>query len=214
MTSRPDPQPGLELMRGTALIGLPVVGIASGNALGDVKDVLYDAEAGAILGLTLNKRGGLFAGPMKHPLAAADVFAIGRDAVMVPSDDPWSATADEARRATAGSRNVLGNDVLTDAGERLGVVTDLIVVIGELGRGSAGEVVGYQIRGEKAVQGREGGDLLVPLPDTLAVSGSHLVVPASTAPYVRGDLSGFGLAVEEFRAQLGKPLGTAEEEES
>ena len=56
------------LVRGTDLHGLPVVDIADGDALADVKDVVYSPERGALLGFTLNKRGFL-AGPMN-----ADAF--------------------------------------------------------------------------------------------------------------------------------------------
>lgn len=42
-----------------------------------------------------------------------------------------------------------------------------------------------------------------PLPDTVAASGEHLVVPASAADFVGDDLAGFGAAVDAFRAQLG-----------
>jgi hypothetical protein len=44
--------------------------------------------------------------------------------------------------------------------------------------------------------------VLLPLPATLAVSGEHLIVPASARDFVGHDLAGFGAAVEAFRAQL------------
>jgi hypothetical protein len=52
------------------------------------------------------------------------------------------------------------------------------------------------------VKERAGRHLYIPLPDTLAVSGEALVVPAAATRYIRDDLSGFGSAVEEFRATL------------
>jgi hypothetical protein len=36
----------------------------------------------------------------------------------------------------------------------------------------------------------------------VAVSGENLIVPASAAEFVSEDLSGFGAAVDEFRARL------------
>ena len=45
--------------------------------------------------------------------------------------------------------------------------------------------------------------LLIPLPDTIAASGEHLMVPASASNYMTDDLSQFGSAVDAFRAQLG-----------
>ena len=89
---------------------------------------------------------------------------------------------------------MLGNDVLTDQGVRLGTVRDLTLTVG-----SRGEVVGYEIEKEGGGQG------YIPLPAQLAVSGTTLVVPAVTEEFVRDDLVGLGAAVEEFRARLGLP---------
>jgi uncharacterized protein YrrD len=185
------------LLRGTDLNGLPVVSIGAGEALADVKDVVYNAERGALLGFTLNKRG-FFSGPMKHVLAYGDVAAIGRDAVMVKDE---TAVTDEAATLSAvveesGGRNVLGNEVLTDGGQRLGVVIDIVVEV------TSGDVVGYELTGDASLQGHAGRPLLIPIPVTLAVSGTALMVPASVEPFIRDDLSGFGAAVEEFRDQL------------
>lgn len=183
------------LVRGTDLAGLPVVSIADGEALADVKDVVYNPDQGGLMGFTLNKRGFL-RGPMKAVLPVSGA-AIGRDAVMVAD-----ASACEERgglveevQSSAG-RNVIGNDVLTDAGVRLGKVTDIVVAI------DSGEVLGYELEGDPKLQGHSGARLFLPIPATLAVSGTALLVPASAEPYIRDDLSGFGAAVDSFRAQL------------
>ena len=76
-------------------------------------------------------------------------------------------------------------------------MTDLVV------DAPSGEVVGYELAGDPGLQAHTGSPLLIPIPDTLAVSGAVLLVPASAEPYIRDDLSGFGSAVAEFRAQLG-----------
>ena len=85
----------------------------------------------------------------------------------------------------------MGNAVVTEKGVKLGVVSDLIL---ELGDSLA--VVGYQL---KADDGRE---RFIPLPAQLAVSGEALVVPAATEEFVHDDLAGFGAAVDDFRARL------------
>ena len=197
------------LVRGTELTGLPVVSILAGEALADIKDVLYSPDEGRLVGFTLNKRGGLFAGPLKSGLPIESVWAIGRDAVMVVDA---GALTDVPGRPSHASRNVLGNAVLTDLGERLGEVTDLIVEVGVVGASgpsagstTAGSVVGYQLIGDTALQGREGHQLFIPLPYALAISGQNLIVPASVEPFIRDDLSGFGGAVSEFRQQLEHP---------
>lgn len=206
--------PEITLVRATELIKLPVVSVATGEALADIKDVLYDPDRGAVLGFTLNKRGGFLSGPLKRALPTSAITAIGHDAVMVADDSALAGDADRAAAdaASEGARNVLGNEVLTDGGDRLGVVNDLVVGIGYVqpkaiasGRGEAartGDVVGYQLVGDESLQGRAGAHLLVPLPFALSISGTHLLVPASVVPFLRDDLAGFGAAVADFRAQL------------
>jgi uncharacterized protein YrrD len=198
------------LLRATEITGRPVVSIVAGEALADIKDVLYSPEDGRLTGFTLNKRGGIFAGPLKAGLGLGQVHAVGRHAVTVESDavlnEPESA---EAHAEADKHRNVIGNEVLTDAGAILGTVTDLVVQGGVVGAGTAssapGDVVGYQLRPTENNEKDPGHAEFVPLPYTLAVSGTHLVVPAEVQPFITSDLSGFGGAVDSFRAQLGAP---------
>jgi sporulation protein YlmC with PRC-barrel domain len=202
------------LVRATELRGLPVVGITSGEALADVRDVVYSPGVGRVTGFSLNKHGGLLAGPLKKTLPLWAVWAVGRDAVMIPDDSAIDADESEDSNADDAPRNVLENQVLTDGGERLGEIDDLIVaagIVGAPGPGRTpspqgehrvGDVVGYEVIADAHLQGRAGTRLLVPLPYTLAVSGETLMVPAAVEPFIRDDLAGFGAAVEEFRASL------------
>lgn len=191
------------LARATELRSLPVVTIDEGEDIAEVKDVVYDPGAGHIVGFTLNKRGFL-RGPMKQTLAWSELAAVGRDAVMVDIDDRLDEKgAGEVVGAIAAHRNVIGNDVLTDAGRLLGTVDDLVVDLTD------GSVVGYQLAGDTTLQGHAGGPMLVPLPATLAVNGTNLLVPDAVEPFVRNDLAGFGAAVDSFRAQLAGDGGEA-----
>jgi uncharacterized protein YrrD len=185
------------LLRGTDLNGLPVVSIAAGEALAEVKDVVYSPERGAVLGFTLNKRG-FFTGRMRDVLAYSDVAAVGRDAVMVRDTSAVDQGGQELTKVVSDSseRNVIGDEVLTDGGQRLGTVIDVVVEV------QGGRVVGYELEGDKDLQAHAGRPMLVPLPATFAVSGTVLMVPASVETFIRDDLSGFGAAVDEFRSQL------------
>ena len=64
------------LLRAGDLIGLPVVSIATGEDLAEVRDVIYDGSEHRLLGFTLNKRG-MFAGRLKEVLTAESVTGIG-----------------------------------------------------------------------------------------------------------------------------------------
>lgn len=188
------------LMRGTSLVGLPVVTTSTGEDIAETRDVIYVPDRGRVAGFTLNKRGRL-AGRMKNVLAMEQVHAVGRDAVMVTDAGVLETPEGEAAAHDAAGRNVIGNRVLTDSGKQLGVVIDLIV---EMNRG---EVIGYELEGESSLQRAEGAPLLLPLPATLAVSSDTLMVPAEVESYIRDDLAGFGSAVTDFRSRLGQSTG-------
>lgn len=180
------------LLNSAEIIGLPVVTVAGGEDVAEVRDVVYSPEEGRLVGLTLNKRGFL-AGRHTSVLPMERVHAIGRDAVMVADASmlqrPEQASDEVGRPAT--ERNVLGNDVLTEGGASLGTVTAIVVAAG-----ATGEVVGYEIERDEEARG------YVPLPAQLAVSGTALVVPDVTIDFIRDDLAGLAVAVDEFRARL------------
>ena len=186
------------MLRATELIGHPVVTLDAGEDVAEVKDVVYGTAEAALLGFTLNHRGFL-GGPMKRVLAWHRVAALGRHAVMVATAGDLSERDDElvddvkaARR-----RNVIGSEVITDSGQRLGEVTDVVILVAD-----EPEVVGYEIGGSEVLTPRAGGHVFVPLPETLAVSGEALMVPATVRDFVSDDLAGFGAAVERFREHL------------
>jgi uncharacterized protein YrrD len=181
------------LVTGSSIRGLPVVSIAEGEDVAEVRDIIYHAEAGALVGFTLNKRG-MLAGRLKQVLPIDQVHAVGRDAVMIADTNQLVAPDDapEAVGSPETGRDVIGNDVLTETGVSLGVVTDVVVLAGR-----GGQVVGYQI------ELPAGGEGYIPLPAQLAVSGAALVVPDVTEEFVSNDLVGLGAAVDEFRTRLG-----------
>jgi len=191
------PSPPL-LLRATELIGHPVVTIDAGEAVAEVKDVVYGAAEAALLGFTLNHRGFL-GGPMKQALAWARVAALGRHAVMVATagdlDEHADALVEDFKAARR--RNVISSEVITESGERLGEVTDVVLLVD-----AEPEVVGYEIGGSEVLTPRSGGHVFIPLPETLSVSGEALLVPAAVRDFVSDDLAGFGASVERFREHL------------
>jgi uncharacterized protein YrrD len=183
------------LLRASEVIGLPIVTINGGEDVAEVKDVVYGAEQGRVLGFTLNKRG-LLHGSRREVLPIEQVTAIGKDAVMIEDERSCLVSPDEAPAAVGTperSRNVLGDAVVTDAGVKLGTVRDVVLLVG-----GDGEALGYELE-------REGTDetWFIPRPVQLAVSGEALVVPADVERFVRSDLVGFGAALDEFRDEIG-----------
>jgi uncharacterized protein YrrD len=182
------------LMRAKEIIKRPVVTLA-GDDVAQIKDIVYVGEHGEVAGFTLAGRG-LFAGPRKEALAWSSVLSLGRDAVMITSEESFDERGDVVHKSEAKSGDVMASRVITDSGTDLGKVVDAVLDIGE-----HAHVVGYEIEASEAL-GRAGRRVLIPLPDTLSVSGEALMVPAAAAEFVSDNIAEFGASVEAFRARV------------
>jgi uncharacterized protein YrrD len=184
----------------------------AGEDIAEVRDVVYDPDRGGLVGFTLNKRT-VFRGDLRQVLPISDVHSIGRDAIIVDSDTALTHVADAPAPMVDASpdRDVIGALVLTNGGTKLGAITDVIVSLGGLPH-----AVGYEVHATEGA--RHDGPSFIPLPEQLSISGDALIVPHEVDSFIRDDLSGFGAAVTEFRAQLGersappaaRPAGAAE----
>jgi uncharacterized protein YrrD len=182
------------LLRARELTGRPVVTLG-GELVAEIKDIVFERAGGRIAGFTL-RNPGLFSRARKDALPWEGVHGVGRDAVMVPDESVLLATKELASRKEARKGDVLDDRVLTDNGRDLGRVVDVV-----LQSGTELDVVGYEVEAGEAL-GSAGRRVFIPLPDTVAVSGEHLIVPAAATEFVSEDLAGFGAAVDAFRARL------------
>ncbi len=185
-------------MRAREVNGRPVVTLDGADAIAEVKDVVISHGSSSVIGFTLNKRGFL-GSPLKEVLPWRAVRALGRDAVMIDSASSLvsgDADIDEAM-SEAKDRNVIGATVMTDAGTALGTVEDVIIEIA-----AEADIVGFEVNGPDVERGKGSATLLIPVGDTIALSGETLMVPAATEGFMRDDLSGFGSAVADFRSRL------------
>ncbi|MFC7816604.1 MULTISPECIES: PRC-barrel domain-containing protein [unclassified Streptomyces] len=175
-----------ELMAARSLTTRPVVTLG-GDAVAHVKDTVCDAEASRITGFTLTGRG-LLSGPLKEGLPWLSVYALGHDAVMIRDRRGLvSAAAMTAHQQTLRAR-VLGARVLTEGGEELGTVLDVVVE-----GGTGGRVVGFRVAASRRfVPGhtRHRRRVYVPRGGSLRVDGRSLVLPGESARHVADDLSG------------------------
>jgi uncharacterized protein YrrD len=187
------PTPTL-LLRASELAGRPVVTLG-GELVAEIKDIVFERTGGRIAGFTL-RNPGLFSRSRKDSLPWGSVHGVGRDAVMVPDETVLIPTTELAPRKQARKADVLEDRVLTDNGRDLGRVVDVV-----LHSGTSLDVVGYEVEASEAL-GTAGRRVLIPLPDTVAVSGENLIVPAAATEFVSEDLAGFGAAVDAFRARL------------
>lgn len=190
----PPSETSVILLRARELAGRPVVTLG-GELEAEIKDVVFESDGGRIAGFTLRNEG-LFSRARKDALPWRAVHGVGRNAVMIRDAEQLVPAGELAPKKVARKGNVLEDRVLTDSGRELGTVVDVVL------QGGAGlEVVGYEIEASAAL-GTAGRRVLIPLPDTVSVSGENLIVPASAAEFVSEDLSGFGAAVDEFRSRL------------
>lgn len=181
----------MNLVRARDVTGLPVVSIATGEDVAEIRDVVYDGEAHRLVGFTLNKRG-RFAGRLKTVLAAATVAAIGPDAVMIDDESALAAPGGTPGGLDhlGAARAVIGNRVLTATGDDLGTVVAVI-----LSTGDVPTAVGYEVQPSDRAD-----TAFVPISAQMALSGENLVLPAAATAFVRNDLAGFGAAIATYRS--------------
>ncbi|CAM5550068.1 PRC-barrel domain-containing protein [Streptomyces fumanus] len=176
-----------ELMTARSLTTRPVVTLG-GDAVAQVKDTVFDAAAGRIVGFALSGRG-LLSGSLGHRLPWSAVHCLGHDAVMIRSRrDPAGASPVPPDGEVLRDR-VLGARLLTDSGTEVGTVLDVVVAGGRSGR-----VVGFRVDASKAlVPGprRRRRRVYVPRGEDLTVTGRALVLPGESVR-VTEDLSGLG----------------------
>jgi len=201
-------EPVMTVLRASELRRRPVVTYA-GEAAGVVTDVLYATGGGSVAAFAVGHRG-VLSGGAQFALPWEHVAGFGPAAVMIRAADLMEpigtylgAVGDDA---SAGARDVTGSTVLTDTGEAIGEVTDILVALVP-GTSLQADVVGYEIAPSPSLAGDKpvsrGARVLIPVPDTMAVSAQHLVVPDAARAYLTEDLGTFGQSVAQFRAQFG-----------
>src|SRR5512142_569600 len=104
--------------------GLPVITVAEGRQVGKVDDLVVDPERKAVRWLRLH-RGGIVGGERLW-LSVDSVHALGGDAVTIDAEANLLVPADasEAGALVKAGREIIGNKVMTENGERLGEVRD------------------------------------------------------------------------------------------
>lgn len=185
----------LRYARASDMVGLDVVSL-EGNRAVEVKDVVFDKEAGGIIGFTLRKPG-LLGGPQKSVVPIGGVHAVGPDALMITS---YSVLTDSGELAASGD-NILQDRVITDDGTELGVVVDVVVSV----QGGTADLVGFEIEASATVD-PERRRVFVPLPAAMAMSGEAVVVPAGAAEHLSSDIEGLHASVQALR-QPGQDVG-------
>ncbi|MGY0065582.1 PRC-barrel domain-containing protein [Streptomyces sp. QTS137] len=184
------------------LTTLPVVTLG-GDAVAHVKDTVLDPVAGCVTGFTLTGRT-LLSGPLPRDLPWPAVHSLGRHAVMVRDEEALCDLPLSVARRDALRGRLLGAQVLTDEGEALGTVLDVLVEGGVSGR-----IVAFRLAARRDLVPGSRHRLYrvyVPRGEAVSVSGRSLVVPAHATTYVTDDLPGFVARAGAFHARRTGPL--------
>ncbi|MBT3155127.1 PRC-barrel domain-containing protein [Streptomyces sp. CHD11] len=170
-----------------SLTTLPVVTLG-GDVVAHVKDTVLDAPAGRIEMFTLTGRT-LLSGPLPYCLPWPVVHCLGRHAVMVRDAGALCGLPLSAARREAVRGRLLGAQVVTDEGETVGTVLDVLVEGGTSGRLVAFRLAAHRelVHGSRHRRHR----VYVPRGEALSVTGRTLVIPAHATTYVTDDLPAF-----------------------
>ncbi|GGV81868.1 PRC-barrel domain-containing protein [Streptomyces griseoloalbus] len=190
---------GLTAVR--SLTTLPVVTLG-GDAVAHVKDTVFDPSAERIASFTLTGRT-LLSGPLPQDLPWPAVHCLGHHAVMVRDEGALFDLPLSVARRDAVRGRLLGAQVLTEDGDPVGTVLDVLV------EGTSGRLVAFRLAAQRElVHGsrHRRHRVYVPRGEALSVTGRTLVIPAHATTYVTDDLPRF---VERVGARHDRGRGVA-----
>lgn len=130
------------MRKGHSIIGLQVLSHENAKALGKVLDLVFDHDADECVALVLKERGFLGIGSAQV-VPWTEILSIGKDAVMVKSDDSVVNPSDHARLQEIMDReaHLSGTRIVTDDGRDVGTFAEIYV--DEI----TGKTVGYEVSG-------------------------------------------------------------------
>lgn len=151
-------------IRASEVIGHVVLDLASGEQVGEVRDVVYRPAKGSVIGFTFAD-GGMLGRARTGFVPVERIASVGDDAVMVEVRDLDRSLESPPEIEGASERDVLDDEAYTESGTRLGAVLDVVI-----GVGAGVEVVGYE------VELQDGERVLVPRGIQRSVSGDALIL--------------------------------------
>lgn len=151
------------------LVGMPVVSTTAGKDLGRVKDVLFDPEEQALLGLMVTPTGG---GTTENVLFIdrEDIVGLGHDAVTVETDEALQSFTmqERAQEVVNSGIHLKGAKIITESGDELGTIDKILL-------GQNCEIVAY--RASSGIMGL-GGKEEVSSADVVKIGADAVIVRA------------------------------------
>jgi uncharacterized protein YrrD len=173
------------MLRAKDLHGRPVVDLEGAEKIGTIDELLLDLDAHRVAGLVAAQGPGLLSGGKYTMIPTASVRSVGPDAVTVQrAGDPGGAAAGLASLPRLSK--VVGRKVVSQQGELLGTVSDLLV------EDQTWRIVGYQFESpdrpsglEALFSGKKRGPDYVRAVADLRIGEKLIVVPEEAV--VRGE---------------------------
>ncbi|RYG33978.1 hypothetical protein EON81_16780, partial [bacterium] len=179
---------------GKGLIGMEVITLDNGEKKGTVHDVIYSAQQGRLLYLTVPVGGGLFGGGKTLLLDAQNIRSIGNDAITVDSSLSLVEQERDVKKVAEESGDVIiGKKIMTEDGDNLGSVVDVLIDASDY------KIVAYEVSGgiwSDLMRGQTD----VPSSNVVSVGKDVIVVPNSVKADVErpsGGLLGFTSSAQE-----------------
>ena len=182
------------MLKGSDIIGLPVVTFDHGEKIDKVTDVVFDHSANQVIAFLVDE-GGWFSSARVVPFES--LRTVGPDAVIVPA----KSAVVEAGRAPAVAKilergNVLkGTKIMTTDGRDLGSMRDLYF------DEATGRVEGFEVSGGLFADAYEGRSF-VPAPHTLTIGEDVAFVPPETAGLMEEQVGGIKGATQSLGEKI------------
>jgi len=177
------------MRKGKRLIGRPILSLAEGVRLGEVKDVILGATSESVAGLLVDE-GGLFGSA--HVVPTEEIESFGRDAVVVTdrsSIRPASEVPD-IKEILDRKTSLIGTRVFTETGDAQGAVSDIYF------DEASGRVLSLEVTGG-AWQDATKGVRNLPLSEVMRTGPEILYVHPETAELLEAQRGGIGGALAD-----------------
>ena len=128
------------MRKGHTITGLQAIALDNAADLGHVLDLIFDHDADECLGILLREQSMFHAAQV---VPWSDIRVIGKDAVMIESENSVMAPGDDARLRAVMERDthLSGTKLLTETGDELGSFADIYI------DENTGRVIGYETSG-------------------------------------------------------------------
>ncbi len=182
------------MLKGSDIIGKPIIDYQNGKKIGRVIDLVFDQDRNYLLALLVQEKGFLSDAQV---LPMVSIQSIGLDVVITGRlENIVSAKSDERLTEILNHNNIMkGTNIVTVSGQDLGKMVDLYF------DESTGEIEGYEVSGGMFADAYSGRSF-VPALQTLRIGEDYAFVPAIVAEMMEEQVGGMRGVAEKAGEQI------------